>query len=1086
MSIEPRPGMSIDPETLAAYIDKRLSAEQRAAVEAQLAADPDSYALLVETLKAQDALGLTGEPPRGDGRWWVMAASALAAAAAIALAVWLVPGILDRVRGPRVDARVERLVAAAGDRRYLEGRLTGGFKYGPLVSVNRGADLSQQNLALLAAAGELQQRAGQEPSAGNLHAWGSAQLLLRDVDGAVTTLRSAVEAGATAVSNTNAGESAAARSDLAAALLERALLRNSSADLTAAIDEAEAAIRASSPPLVEALFNRARALEALGLRDQASAAWRDYLAADGEGAWADEARRRLLALSAPQSRLDPLRLPGAAEGMDATPLEAIRLRVLFERRWLPRLCSDADVQRRAGAWAADYRAATGDASFEELIAAAGERRCELFRAYADAQDHLDADRLPEAAALLTGVARDPQDGGPLAWWATYHLASMNVLSRRFDAADRDLQRVVEVAAARRYASLHAHALWTQALLRATTNAPREALLLLDRSLKLAQASGEVVVEGRVRNQLADLDDYLGDGEQADVHRSAALQLAMQVPNRRLRHSVYGSAAAVALRRGLPYAGRALLEAQYQANAGGAPPASMLTLLLRQVDADVDLQDHAAAARRLESAERYLAELRADPRALTLTARVALARARQALAGDQPDRALAFATDALSAFDRGRDLQAIDTLLVRARAARQLAKLTESNDDIAAALQLLTARRNGDASFFGSPELGAVQAGVDELIESGLPDDLSLQLSAAVRRLMSPVVTQSASEWSPDPTLYIRVLPGSIRAWCLVNGSLTSRTIAMSRADAVRLVKTIRNTLTSTASRSGADHLLETGFSTFITPFLPVLSGQPTLRIVADWPLDGLPFAALRDPRSSRYLAEDHAIIVTPTLAGSDRVPREATAAPGVLVVANPRPIDDDSQTLPALPFAEQEAAALGGIYSHVRLLKGPDATAAALFASAPGSRILHIAAHAVIDRVDGRRSRLMLARHGDQAGAVFGEQLAAQQWRSIDTVILAACATAEPDGRPSSPMTLASQVLAAGPKYVVATLWPIDDRDASGFFLELHRQLASGVPAPEALRRVQVTFIGREQTAPAGGARASLAALWPAVTLIGS
>jgi CHAT domain-containing protein len=125
----------------------------------------------------------------------------------------------------------------------------------------------------------------------------------------------------------------------------------------------------------------------------------------------------------------------------------------------------------------------------------------------------------------------------------------------------------------------------------------------------------------------------------------------------------------------------------------------------------------------------------------------------------------------------------------------------------------------------------------------------------------------------------------------------------------------------------------------------------------------------------------------------------------------------------------------------------------------------------------------MLARHGDEGGAVFGEQLVAQPWQSIDTVVLAACATAEPDGRPSSPMTLASQVLAAGPKYVVATLWPIDDRYASGFFLELHRQLASGTPAPEALRRAQVTFIGRDKMAPAAG---SMDAWWSAVTVIGS
>lgn len=55
MSNEPKAGPGLDPELLAAYVDQRLSPEQRAAVEAQLAADPDSHAVLVETMKALDA-----------------------------------------------------------------------------------------------------------------------------------------------------------------------------------------------------------------------------------------------------------------------------------------------------------------------------------------------------------------------------------------------------------------------------------------------------------------------------------------------------------------------------------------------------------------------------------------------------------------------------------------------------------------------------------------------------------------------------------------------------------------------------------------------------------------------------------------------------------------------------------------------------------------------------------------------------------------------------------------------------------------------------------------------------------------------
>ena len=56
MSNEPKASGALDPEMLAAYIDKRLPPEARAAVEAKLAADPDSYELLVELIHAKEAL----------------------------------------------------------------------------------------------------------------------------------------------------------------------------------------------------------------------------------------------------------------------------------------------------------------------------------------------------------------------------------------------------------------------------------------------------------------------------------------------------------------------------------------------------------------------------------------------------------------------------------------------------------------------------------------------------------------------------------------------------------------------------------------------------------------------------------------------------------------------------------------------------------------------------------------------------------------------------------------------------------------------------------------------------------------------
>jgi tetratricopeptide (TPR) repeat protein len=279
----------LDPETLAAYVDGRLPPEARARVDAVIAADPDHYEWLVQTLRAVDqpdaaapeppaALPAVAALPPRRGRAALVGIGVLLTAAA---AAWVLLPIGRSTTAP--DDGVPSLVAAVGEERYFDARLTGGFRYGPVRPVMRGpGDTSNVSLDVLAAAGAVQQAALADVSLGRLHAWGAAQLLIGDFDGAVTTLAQA--AG-------RAGAPAAAHSDLAASLLTRGVRRGASDDITAALAAADRAIAESSPALEEALFNRALALERLG-RPEAAEAWRRAAEGSADPAWASEARRR--------------------------------------------------------------------------------------------------------------------------------------------------------------------------------------------------------------------------------------------------------------------------------------------------------------------------------------------------------------------------------------------------------------------------------------------------------------------------------------------------------------------------------------------------------------------------------------------------------------------------------------------------------------------------------------------------------------------------------------------------------------------------------------------------------------------------
>lgn len=314
MTNEPRAGNGLDPEMLAAYIDKRLPPDERAAVEAKLAADPDSYELLVELIHADEALKgetpaegeatqpadheepqsragavvpMVPKPKRAGG--WLIAGGVLAAAAALVVAVRLQPDLLQRVRGgDAVDPQLAKLVAAVGEERYIEARLTGGFKYGPVRPVTRGAGDSGQSLTLLAAAAALRESPDGVSDESRIHALAIAKLLLGNVAEAISDLETAT-----------ARHPADARllADLSAAYLTRGQLEGNEADFQTALALANRAVDVDEF-LLEPRFNRALALELLRDR-QAAQAWRDYALRD-QSEWGREASQHLSDSSQPK------------------------------------------------------------------------------------------------------------------------------------------------------------------------------------------------------------------------------------------------------------------------------------------------------------------------------------------------------------------------------------------------------------------------------------------------------------------------------------------------------------------------------------------------------------------------------------------------------------------------------------------------------------------------------------------------------------------------------------------------------------------------------------------------------------------
>ncbi len=233
-AMKPTVDICPDLETLAAYLDGRLTERERAAVAEHLAGCESCYFVFTEAAQTRPSQqtqthpskfpqGLSGGLPEAEqqtaknARWTWLAtprmawssAVGLAAAASLALAVGA--GVIP---WRSESSELRALVAAVGTDRTIEPRLTG-FGYGPLRGAFRGRDPVAPALTpevrIAAANVERRELGRRTPRA--LRTLALAYIVSHDIDRAIAVLEGAAE---------QSSSDAPMLSDLAAAYLVRA------------------------------------------------------------------------------------------------------------------------------------------------------------------------------------------------------------------------------------------------------------------------------------------------------------------------------------------------------------------------------------------------------------------------------------------------------------------------------------------------------------------------------------------------------------------------------------------------------------------------------------------------------------------------------------------------------------------------------------------------------------------------------------------------------------------------------------------------------------------------------------------------
>jgi CHAT domain-containing protein len=1057
-------------EMLSAYVDGRLDPDRRMPIEDHISRCADCYAVVRETMATLRAL--EDEAPAATPLRRRGSPAYLATAAALILVgggSWVL-WRANRVHDEYAQA-IRPLVEAVGPRRYSDARLTGGFEYGPRVRPRRsaGAASTPEERRLVSAANDIVAAARPDDSADLRHARAVAHHLLGEDEEAVRLLEELAK---------NAG-TARVYSDLAAAYL-----LDGDTDGRDLAKAADASLRAvdKDATLPEALFNRALALERLGLHRQAAESWLAFLRREPRGDWADEARRHLEGLRG-QVRADPAAFDEAARrAVDSGEPASIQKAVDANPSWSWDLWEGALL----GDWAEAALAGGARRRGLELLAQTTAARCadaslvplstpsfaEGARTYTRARRLYDREKWTEASQVLAQMPRDLRDRG-LGYWSRLYVGILALQQGRPADAERALDDVITVAEQRGWSMLAGRAHWARAVAAGVQGQ-------LDVTLREYAAAGQLfarvnATEHRafVSHAEAEALELIGDERRAWESRRAVLRRIDGLRKPRHRFGVYLLAAGSAADMKLEALGGVLLDEAEPDFAAAGMPTDRVQFLLRRA-ALVRASNPSASAEILERARQTL-DLVEDPATRgRFELELVIARALSLEPGERGQAALDHAVEV--ATTRRADARLPELLFLRATRHAQAGRWAPAEADLDAAFDVYRRATGLSATqrqvYWRQSEIRLPRLLDAALAETHPPlpallaieraralwyDEAHVSLAALQRSLASLEATLRSDEAA------ISFYDGAARRAALVIRPRRSEIVPLPGAPAE--LDDLRRRAVVAARQPDEPRLhacLDELRRRLIDPLQPHLDGARRLLIAPSADTLGVPFAALWDPTSRQYLVQAAEIEMYPSLWAMGR--RAAPRAPAPTRVLF---IGGASGNGPSLPDVAAERDGLQATYGD-RLSGLERATKVDLAAALARADVVHFSGHVHSGRAFPGLSWIEPAA-GGASMVVFAHDVQGLRLRPGAVAVVNGCRSAGDAERDDGGVGFVRPFLLAGASAVLASAWDVFDDKARDSLARVHRHTADGVPWVKALTLVQREMIDRREPTWAWG-----------------
>ncbi len=252
---------------------------------------------------------------------------------------------------------------------------------------------------------------------------------------------------------------------------------------------------------------------------------------------------------------------------------------------------------------------------------------------------------------------------------------------------------------------------------------------------------------------------------------------------------------------------------------------------------------------------------------------------------------------------------------------------------------------------------------------------------------------------------------------------------------------------------------------------PLSSSRPTAR-------SGSCPSRLCIRRPDRYVVEDHAISYVPSLTvlremvkDRGRRAKDESGAPTLLAFGNPALGGQSGkliksvwrgEELAPLPEAERQVKELGRLYGlkQSKVYTGDEASEGRIKAEAGKYRIVHLAAHGILNDANPMYSQIILAQVGRSVGGDDDGLLEAWEIMKLDLnadmVVLSACETGRGRvGAGEGVIGLSWALFVAGSPATVVSQWKVASAGTTELMVEFYRKCAPRTLPPRRMHVAQ-------------------------------